>query len=138
MNKMNIKKKLVAFVSTVVLMALVVVCLGLLLVKVCSGTDEWKEVRIEPVVGSAAKDSVHVVHYTRPEIPQVMTEPADRAAYYVKHYWDDYLVDDTAWVNGMDTEQLYADFGGKFEGVVYHDGEDGGRQYGVQAFLPAG
>ena len=107
---MNIKKKLVAFVSTVVLMALVVVCLGLLLVKVCSGTDEWKEVRIEPVVGSAAKDSVHVVHYTRPEIPQVMTEPADRAAYYVKHYWDDYLVDDTAWVNGMDTEQLYADF----------------------------
>lgn len=46
--------------STVVLMALVVVCLGLLLVKVCSGTDEWKEVRIEPVVGSAAKDSVHV------------------------------------------------------------------------------
>ena len=107
---MNIKKKLVAFVSTVVLMALVVVCLGLLLVKVCSGTDEWKEVRIEPVVGSAAKDSVHVAHYTRPEIPQVMTEPADRAAYYVKHYWDDYLVDDTAWVNGMDTEQLYADF----------------------------
>lgn len=110
MNKMNIKKKLVAFVSTVVLMALVVVCLGMVLVKACSGTDEWKEARMESVVGSAAKDSVHVVHYTRPEIPQVMTEPADRAAYYVKHYWDGYLVDDTAWVNGMDTEQLYADF----------------------------
>ena len=35
---MNIKKKLVAFVSTVVLMALVVVCLGMVLVKACSGT----------------------------------------------------------------------------------------------------
>ena len=36
---MNIKKQMVAFVSSVVLMALVVVCLCLLLVKVCSGTD---------------------------------------------------------------------------------------------------
>ena len=107
---MNIKKNLAAFVSTVVLMALMVVCLGVVLVKACSETEEQEEARIESVIGSAVKDSVHTIHYTRPEILQMMTEPADRAAYYVKHYWDSYLTGDTAWVNSEDTEQLYVDF----------------------------
>lgn len=104
---MDIKKNLVPFVSTMVLM---VVCLGVMLVKACAETDEQKGARIEPVIGSAPKDLVHEMYYTRPEMPLMMTEPADRAAYYVKHYWDGYLTSDTAWVNSADTEQLYADF----------------------------
>ena len=57
-----------------------------------------------------AADTLHVVHYTRPDLPQIMTDPAERAVYYVKHYWDGYLTGDTAWVNSGDTEQLYVDF----------------------------
>ncbi|GCB34815.1 hypothetical protein KGMB02408_17600 [Bacteroides faecalis] len=53
---------------------------------------------------------MHVAHYIRPEIPQMMTAPEQRAAYYVKHYWDGYSLADTAFIHSDDTEQLYADF----------------------------
>lgn len=56
------------------------------------------------------QDTVHVVRYTRPEIPQMMTGSEQRAFYYVNHYWDGYLLTDTAFVHSDDTEQLYADF----------------------------
>ena len=107
---MNIKKKLVAFVSTVVLMALVVVCLGMVLVKACSGTDEWKEVKngIGGWICGERFSTCSALHTAGDTTGD--DEPADRAAYYVKHYWDGDSVDDTAWVNGYDTEQLYADF----------------------------
>lgn len=59
----------------------------------------------------AAEDTMmHTARYRRPEIPQMMTDPQQRAAYYVKHYWDNYLVTDTAFVHSDDTEQLYVDF----------------------------
>lgn len=44
----------------------------------------------------AIKNTVHIAHYIRPEIPQMMTAPEQRAAYYVKHYWDGYSLADTA------------------------------------------
>lgn len=66
---------------------------------------------------SAIKDTVHVAHYIRPEIPQMMTDPQQRAAYYVKHYWDDYSLADTAFIHSDDTEQLYADFLGALQYV---------------------
>lgn len=101
---MNAKKNLMAFILTVSSIALMVICLGLGMVKACAGGDgsEWKE--------KVAADTLHVVHYTRPDLPQIMTDPAERAVYYVKHYWDGYLTGDTAWVNSGDTEQLYVDF----------------------------
>lgn len=58
----------------------------------------------------AMKDTVHVAHYIRPEIPQMMTSPEQRAAYYAKHYWDGYSLADTAFIHSDETEQLYADF----------------------------
>ena len=58
----------------------------------------------------AIKDTLHIAHYIRPEIPQMMTDPEQRAAYYVKHYWDGYSLADTAFIHSDDTEQLYADF----------------------------
>lgn len=101
---MNAKKNLMAFILTVSSIALMVICLGLGMVKACAGGDgsEWKK--------KVAADTLHVVHYTRPDLPQIMTDPAERAVYYVKHYWDGYLTGDTAWVNSGDTEQLYVDF----------------------------
>ena len=101
---MNAKKNLMAFILTVSSIALMVICLGLGMVKACAGGygSEWKE--------KVAADTLHVVHYTRPDLPQIMTDPAERAVYYVKHYWDGYLTGDTAWVNSGDTEQLYVDF----------------------------
>ena len=101
---MNAKKNLMAFILTVSSIALMVICLGLGMVKACAGGDgsEWKE--------KVAADTLHVVHYTRPDLPQIMTDPAERAVYYVRHYWDGYLTGDTAWVNSGDTEQLYVDF----------------------------
>lgn len=48
--------------------------------------------------------------YRRPDIPQMMTDPQQRAFYYVKHYWDEYSLADTAFIHGTDTEQLFADF----------------------------
>lgn len=55
-------------------------------------------------------DTVHVLHYTRPEIPLLMTASEQRAAYYVQHYWDGYSLTDTAFIWSVYTEQLYADF----------------------------
>lgn len=57
-----------------------------------------------------AQDTLHVANYIRPEIPQIMTEPEERAAYYVRHYWDNYSLADTAFIHSGTTEQLYADF----------------------------
>ena len=58
----------------------------------------------------AATETVHVAHYIRPEIPQMMTDPQQRAAYYVKHYWDGYSLADTAFIHSDETEQLFSDF----------------------------
>lgn len=55
-----------------------------------------------------AKDTV--LHYFRPEIPPMMTDPEQRAVFYVKHYWDGYSLVDTAFIHSDETEQLYADF----------------------------
>lgn len=49
-------------------------------------------------------------HDHRPDIPSMMTEPDERANYYVTHYWDRYPVTDTAFVHSDTTEQLYVDF----------------------------
>lgn len=59
---------------------------------------------------ASVKQTEHVAHYVRPEIPPVITTPQDRAEYYVVHYWDNYSWVDTAFVNSSETEQLYADF----------------------------
>lgn len=56
------------------------------------------------------QDTAHILHYSRPEIPQMMTDPEQRAFYYVNHYWDGYSLADTAFIHSDDTEQLYADF----------------------------
>lgn len=58
--------------------------------------------------GPLAKDTV--LHYFRPEIPPMMTDPEQRAVFYVKHYWDGYSLVDTAFIHSDETEQLYADF----------------------------
>lgn len=57
-----------------------------------------------------AKDTLCTAHYRRPEIPQMMTDPQQRAFYYVKHYWDEYSLADTAFIHSDDTELLFADF----------------------------
>lgn len=59
---------------------------------------------------SATTDTLHVTHYIRPEIPQMMIDPGQRAVYFVKHYWDGYSTADTAFIHSDKTEQLYADF----------------------------
>lgn len=66
--------------------------------------------RADAPTGESKKDTASVVHYLRPEIPQMMTDPELRAAYFVNHYWDDYSLADTAFIHSDETEQLYADF----------------------------
>ena len=66
--------------------------------------------RADAPTGESKKDTSSVVHYLRPEIPQMMTDPELRAAYFVNHYWDDYSLADTAFIHSDETEQLYADF----------------------------
>lgn len=63
------------------------------------------------------RETVHIAHYIRPEIPTMMTTPEERAAYYVQHYWDGYSLADTAFIQSDDTEQLYADFIGSLQYV---------------------
>lgn len=57
-----------------------------------------------------ASDTLCNTRYRRPDIPQMMTDPQQRAFYYVKHYWDEYSLADTAFIHSTDTEQLFADF----------------------------
>lgn len=59
---------------------------------------------------SGGADSVGIVNYRRPELPEMMTDPEQRALFYVNHYWDGYSTADTAFVSSDETEQLYADF----------------------------
>lgn len=63
------------------------------------------------------KDSLQVTRYVHPEIPQMMSDPEQRAFYYVNHYWDGYSLTDTAFIHSTDTEQLYADFIGALQYV---------------------
>jgi len=64
------------------------------------------EIPKEPTV----QDTMRIVRYSHPEIPQMMTDPQQRAFYYVNHYWDEYSLADTAFIHSTDTEQLFADF----------------------------
>lgn len=80
---------------------------GLLLFTAC------KQIRkndTPPVKDIVAVDKDTIVHYTRPVIPDIITTPQERAAYYIHHYWDGYSLTDTVFVHSDDTEQLYADF----------------------------
>lgn len=58
----------------------------------------------------AVQDTMHIARYAPPEIPQMMTDPQQRAFYYVNHYWDEYSLADTAFIRSTDTEQLFANF----------------------------
>lgn len=71
----------------------------------------------------ATKDTMHIARYIRPEIPQMMTDPQQRAFYYVNHYWDGYSLADTAFIRSDDTEQLFSDFIGALQ---YVDPEESG------------
>lgn len=61
--------------------------------------------------------------YTRPEIPQMMSDPQQRASYYVEHYWDGYSLADTAFIRSGDTEQLFSNFIGALQ---YVDSKESG------------
>lgn len=65
--------------------------------------------------GKTVKDTVLTVGYIRPEIPPMMTDPQQRASYYVAHYWDGYVLTDTSFIRSEDTEQLFADFIGALQ-----------------------
>lgn len=88
-------------------MLMVIGGLSLILLVACIRVRKSNEV---PEKDKAAKSTLHAVRYTRPEIPQMMTDPEQRAFYYVNHYWDGYPLADTAFIRSDDTEQLYADF----------------------------
>ena len=79
----------------------------LMLLTSCMQTHKSREVETKE---KAEKNTLHKSHYTHPEIPQMMTSPGQRAFYYVNHYWDGYLLSDTAFIRSEQTEQLYADF----------------------------
>lgn len=66
---------------------------------------------------AASHDTTHVINYTHPVIPPMMTDPQQKAAYYVRHYWDSYSLADTAFIHSDETEQLYADFIGALQYV---------------------
>ena len=70
---------------------------------------------------SGMRETMHIAHYIRPEIPTMMTAPEERAAYYVQHYWDGYSLVDTAFIQSDDTEQLFSDFIGALQ---YIDSEE--------------
>lgn len=70
-----------------------------------------------PKEDNATESTLHTARYTRPEIPQMMTDPQQRACYYVKHYWDGYSLADTAFIRSDDTEQLFSDFIGALQYV---------------------
>lgn len=80
--------------------------------------------QIHPDNRADMQDTTRTVRYTRPEIPLMMTDPEQRALYYVKHYWDGYSLADTAFIRGDETEQLYADFIGALQYVAPEESND--------------
>lgn len=84
-----------------------VTCACLLLFAACKQTRTGNNTPVKDVV---TEDTIHTAHYTQPLIPAMLTDPQQRAAYYVHHYWDGYSLADTAFIRSDDTEQLYVDF----------------------------
>lgn len=77
-----------------------------LLLGACGGNSQKKEntaVRTEP---SAQVQQTPQPQFPFPEIPSMLTQPEERKAYLLKHYWDKFTFADTALVNNRDvTEQ---------------------------------
>ncbi|MCD8184157.1 MAG: DUF5106 domain-containing protein [Bacteroides sp.] len=92
--------------------AAILLCIGM--TAGCKPADKSKD-NGTPADTATAKPTDHMANYVRPEIPQMMTDPKDRAEYYVAHYWDAYSWADTAFVHSDETEQLYADFLGSLK-----------------------
>lgn len=62
-----------------------------------------------PNKNEAAEDTVKV--FTLPTLPATMTAPDQRAAYLVKHYWDNVNFADTNYIHHPEvTEQAWADY----------------------------
>lgn len=99
-------------------MLMIIGGVSLILLVACMRICKSNEASQEDKTG---KSTLHVVRYTRPEIPQMMTDPQQRASYYVKHYWDSYSLADTAFIHGNDTEQLFSDFIGALQYVALEE-----------------
>lgn len=84
--------------------------MGFMVIILFATCKQIHDSNMHPAKKTDAQDTLHVARYTRPEIPAMMTEPQERAAYYVKHYWDNYSLADTAFIHSSQTEQLFADF----------------------------
>jgi hypothetical protein len=60
---------------------------------------------------AAASETVSAKAFRMVTIPNVFTDPADRAAYLVEHYWDNFDFSDTAYIHLPEiTEQAFVDY----------------------------
>lgn len=58
-----------------------------------------------------AESTASVKQFTLPKVPTLMQDPAQRAAYIITHYWENYDFADTTLIARADiTEQAFADF----------------------------
>lgn len=61
--------------------------------------------------GTEQQTVVQKRSFTPPSVPEMLQDPAERAAYVVTHYWDNFDFSDTLYVDLPDvTEQAFADF----------------------------
>lgn len=84
--------------------------MGFIIIILFATCKQIRDSNMRPAEKTETQDTLHVAHYIRPELPSLITEPQERASYYVRHYWDHYSLADTAFIHSNQTEQLFADF----------------------------
>lgn len=77
----------------------------------CKGGANQKKVETTVTTSIAQPQSVAEAKFTFPEIPTMLTQPEERKAYLMAHYWDNFNFADTALVNNRNVaEQGAADY----------------------------
>lgn len=78
--------------------------IGLLLA--CESCSERKKVEVVSTLSDSIESSRTEASFPFPEIPAMLTQPEERKAYLLEHYWDRFSFADTALVNNREvTEQ---------------------------------
>lgn len=82
----------------------------LLLLSACGNTSQQKQAETESA-STAQPQAATDAKFPFPEIPTMLTQPEERKAYLMAHYWDNFNFADTALVNNRNVaEQGAADY----------------------------
>lgn len=71
----------------------------------CGNSSQQKQVETTESVSTAQSQTVSEAKFPFPEIPTMLTQPEERKAYLMAHYWENFNFADTALVNNRNVSE---------------------------------